>query len=365
MQRIKNKLIFTVISIAVLLASSVNVGTLVVANASEFPYCSAKGCAVIDVNTLNVLYEKNSDETLPMASTTKIVTALTVIENSELEQVVKVDKSAVGVEGSSIYLRENESLTVKELLYGLMLQSGNDCAVALAIHVSGSVEKFAMLMNETAARCGAKNSHFTNPHGLHDERHYTTAYDLALITAYALRNDVFRDIVSTKSVEISNDGLSYNRLILNKNKLLKNMDNATGVKTGYTKKAGRCFVGSAKKGKLELVCVLLNCTPMFEECESLLKYGLSQYTIADIVVKNELIGYVKPQNREEKYVAATKKGFSLIKKKGESIELSKEVILYDNINAPLQRGCVVGILNVYRQKQLLFSTKLYNIEYIE
>jgi len=187
-----------------------------------------------------------------MASTTKIVTALTVIRNTDLDEVVEIPKAACGIEGSSIYLREGEHLTVRELLYGLMLRSGNDCAVALALHTSGSVEAFAELMNTTAVELGCENSNFVNPHGLHDDRHYTTALDLAAVTCEALHNETFREIVSTKAVRISNEGYEYDRVLVNKNKLLSNVDGADGVKTGYTKKAGRCFVGSATKNGMQV-----------------------------------------------------------------------------------------------------------------
>lgn len=146
---------------------------------------------------------------------------------------------------------------------------------------------------------------------------------------------------------------------------MKNLDGATGVKTGYTKAAGRCFVGSAKKGNMELICVLLNCGPMFEECKKILQYGLSHYTITDIVVKNELVGYFRPVNSDKYYVAAASEGFSNITQADEKEEIRKEVVFYDNIAVPLKSGSVVGILKVYREKELLFSTKLYNIEDIK
>lgn len=184
--------------------------------AHAFPACSGKACAVIEVNSGKILYEKNADARLPMASTTKIATAITVIENCDISMTVKVPQEAQGVEGSSIYLKAGETLTVKELLYGLMLQSGNDSAVALAVAVGGSVENFAEMMNKTARKCGAENTHFVNPHGLHDDKHYTTAHDLALISVHAMKNPEFRNIVSAKSAEISNEGTGHNRIIYNK-----------------------------------------------------------------------------------------------------------------------------------------------------
>ncbi len=181
---------------------------------------SAKACAVIEANSGRILYEKNPNQQLPEASTTKIMTALVVAENCNIDEVVEIPRQAQGVEGSSIYLRAGEHLTVKELLYGLMLQSGNDCAVALALHAGGSIDTFADMMNEKARELGCTNTNFTNPHGLPDDNHYTSAHDLGLIACAAMNNDIVKEIVSTQKVLISNEGYDYQRVILNKNKIL-------------------------------------------------------------------------------------------------------------------------------------------------
>ena len=231
---------------------------------------SAKAMAVIEASTGRLLYEKSKDLKLPMASTTKICTAITVIENCDnIEKTVTVPDKAVGVEGSSIYLQKSEKVKIIDLLYGLMLQSGNDCAEALAITVGGSIEHFAAMMNETAAKAGATNSNFVTPHGLHDDNHYTTAYDLALISAYAFKNPVFEQIVSTKKHIMPWEGRNYPRVIVNKNKILSTYEGGDGVKTGFTKKAGRCLVSSATRDGMRIIAVVLNCGPMFEDCASL------------------------------------------------------------------------------------------------
>ena len=253
---------------------------------------TAKACVVMERNSGRVLYEKNPHEQLPMASTTKIITALTVLNNCNLDEVVTVPAKACGIEGSSIYLRQGEKLTVKELLYGLMLRSGNDCAIALALHVGGSIEGFAQMMNKTAADLGCQNSNFVNPHGLHDANHYTSASDLATITCQALKNEQFAEIVSTKSVKIANDGYDYPRVLVNKNKLLANFCDADGVKTGFTKKAGRCFVGSATRNGMQVVVVVLNCGPMFEETAKMLDVAFANYTNVCIVPQNKLCGAI-------------------------------------------------------------------------
>ncbi|MBO5889130.1 MAG: D-alanyl-D-alanine carboxypeptidase, partial [Clostridia bacterium] len=209
-------------------------------------YSVSQAECVIELNSLRVLSQNNKDIKLPMASTTKILTALTVIENFDINKTVEVKKSMTNIEGSSIYLKEGEHLTVKELLYGLMLRSGNDTAECLAQSLVCR-DNFIKLMNETAKKYGAVNSNFTNPHGLHDENHYTTAYDLALITAGAMKNPVFKEIVSTKRINISNETENYDRVLINKNKMLTFYEGRNGVKTGYTKKAGRCLVSSAER----------------------------------------------------------------------------------------------------------------------
>lgn len=263
---------------------------------------SARSAVVMERSSNRILYEKNADEHLPMASTTKIVTAFTVINNCNLDDVVEIPPEACGIEGSSIYLRSGEHLTVLELLYGLMLRSGNDAAVALALHTSGSIEKFAELMNCTARKLGCVDSNFVNPHGLHDDNHYTSAKDLATITCEALKNPVFKKIVSARTYRIANEGFEYDRVLVNKNKLLTNFEYADGVKTGYTKKAGRCFVGSATRNGMQVVVVVLNCGPMFEETESMLNTAFSNYRYVNVVPQNKVCGYIKKSGKNVYYV---------------------------------------------------------------
>jgi D-alanyl-D-alanine carboxypeptidase (penicillin-binding protein 5/6) len=252
---------------------------------------SARGMCVIDVATGRVLFSQNADTKMGMASTTKIVTALTILENTaDIDTKIRINDSAVGIEGSSIYLQRGEMLTVRELLYGLMLRSGNDSAVALALSVSPTVAEFADLMNQTAKKYGAFNSNFTNPHGLDDENHYTTAYDLAKLSAEALKNPVFAEIAATEQKRI--DGLDENgeplpRILHNKNKLLKTLDGCIGVKTGFTKKCGRCFVGAREVDGQKIVCAVLNCGPMFEETAQLLRDAQSIYGNKQILTADE------------------------------------------------------------------------------
>lgn len=261
---------------------------------------SAQAAIVMEQSSHRVLFGKNTDSHLPMASTTKIVTALTVLEHANLDDLVEINPTAVGIEGSSIYLRAGEHLTVKELLLGLMLRSGNDSAVALALHTAGSVEAFAEMMNETARKNGCTDSNFVNPHGLHDPDHFTSAHDLAVLTCAALDNDDFREIVSTKTARISNEGMDYDRVIVNKNKLLNSYFGADGVKTGYTKKAGRCFVGSATQNGMQVVVVVLNCGPMFEETADMLDIAFANYSMQTVIPQNKVC-LVRRKNGKDVY----------------------------------------------------------------
>lgn len=239
---------------------------------------SADGVAEIamELESGTILHAKNIDAKMPMASTTKIMTALIVAEDCDLSEVITVPDIAVGVEGSSIYLKKGEKLSVKDLLYGLMLRSGNDAACALAVHHSGSVDKFVDKMNERAKELGANNTHFKNPSGLPDDEHYTTARDLCNIARHAMSNQTFKEVVSTKNY--SGDF----RQFLNKNKLLSSLEGANGVKTGYTKKAGRCLVSSAQRGQMDVICVVLNCYDMYQKSAAIINNCFDKYSLETI-----------------------------------------------------------------------------------
>ncbi len=242
-----------------------------VTDAVSAEYSTASSMALVDGDTGELVYSKDCDTRREPASTTKICTAITVLENcSDLDLVRPIPDEAVGVEGSSLYLEKGDMMSVRDLLYGLMLRSGNDCAVALAIIVGDSVDGFVNLMNETAKKAGALNTHFANPHGLHHPQHYTTARDLCLISYHAMKNELFRDIVSSKYHIIRRYGHDENRKIKNKNKILFEYDGGNGIKTGFTKKSGRCLVASASRDGKTYICTVLNCGNMFEECMRLM-----------------------------------------------------------------------------------------------
>ncbi len=253
--------------------------------AAALPNVSASSAILIRADNGACIAAYNADERRGMASTTKIMTALVAIENGNLDQKVTVPDAALGVEGSSLYLKKGEQMTLRDLLYGLMLQSANDAAEAIAITVGGSVEGFVAMMNQKAAALGLQNTHFTNPHGLSDDSHYTTARELAAISAYALQNETFCAICSTKKTTIpAAEGV---RWLLNHNKMLTIYDGAYGVKTGFTKATGRCLVTAATRDGVQLVAVTLNAPDDWNDHRALLDYGFSQYESVDLVKQGD------------------------------------------------------------------------------
>lgn len=311
------------------------------AHADSVFQTSAQAAVVMEQSSHRVLFAKNSDEHLPMASTTKIVTALTVLNHANLNDVVEIPSQAVGVEGSSIYLRAGEHLTVKELLLGLMLRSGNDSAMALALHTAGSVEAFAQLMNETACQNGCTDSNFVNPHGLHDPNHYTSAHDLALLTCAALDNADFREIVSTKTVRISNEGMDCDRVLVNKNKLLNSYFGADGVKTGYTKKAGRCFVGSATQNGMQVVVVVLNCGPMFEETAQMLDAAFANYSMQTVIPQNKVCAVLRQKGKDVYYRCPERFRYPVRKGEQLSTEICEDLSIVVRLNGETVWNCAL------------------------
>ena len=258
---------------------------------------SAQKAILLDAQTGRVLYEKCADERALIASTTKIMTALIVCEQCNVLDRMRIPKEAVGIEGSSMYLQEGEVLTIQELLYGLMLHSGNDAAVALAIYCGGTVEGFAQLMNDKAHRLGMTGTHFENPNGLDSPAHYSTARDMAVLTAYAMENPIFAKTVSTKTVSAGN------RSLRNHNKLLWRFEGADGVKTGFTKAAGRILVSSATRQGRRLIAVTMNDPNDWQDHAQLLEDGFSRYSVRQIVSKGDILGYADVISGESPEVA--------------------------------------------------------------
>ncbi len=296
---------------------------------------SAQKAVVLDAATDRVLYEKQPDERGLIASTTKIMTALIICEQCNVLDRIRIPKEAVGIEGSSMYLKEGEVLTIQDLLYGLMLHSGNDAAVALAIYCGGTVEGFAQLMNDKAHRLGLSGTHFENPNGLDSPGHYSTARDLAKLAAYAMDNPIFVQTVSTKSVKAGG------RTLTNHNKLLWRLDGADGVKTGFTKAAGRILVSSATRDGRRLIAVTMNAPNDWQDHIQLLENGFAHYDVRQIVTKDDVLGYAEVAGGEYGTVpllAADDFSFSLASDETAGVVIKGTGFVY----APVAKGQYAG-----------------------
>lgn len=248
---------------------------------------SAQSAILMEQTSGRVLFEKDAYTKRRIASITKIMTAIIAIESGKMNDTVTVSSRAVRAEGSSVYLKEGEKIKLRDLVYGLMLRSGNDAAIAIAEYVGGSVEGFVFLMNQKAEEIGMRNTHFANPHGLDDaENHYSTAYDMALLMRYAMHNEEFRKISGTKVYRAPNPDEKWDRIWRNKNKLLTNLyEYCTGGKTGYTKRAKRTLVTTAEKDGMELIAVTLNAPDDWNDHITMYEYGFEHYVLAKIAKK--------------------------------------------------------------------------------
>ena len=306
---------------------------------------SAQSAVLLDANSGRVLFEKNSKQQLPMASTTKIMTGLLACESGKLDKTVKASPFASGTEGSSLWLKIGEKQTLENLTYGLMLKSGNDAAVAIAEYLGGSIDAFALLMNKRAREIGAKNTNFVNPHGLDADGHYTTAYDLALIAREAMKNKKFREIVSTKTYSIPMEGEKWDRALKNHNKLLWRYEGCNGVKTGYTKRCGRCLVSYAKRGDEELICVTLNAPDDWNDHTNLLNYGFDNYNCKTVAKKKDTayeMLYDKKNNRKVKLLYSEDCKIAV----GENDKVTTK-IQTDKIQMPSKKGTAAGKITVF------------------
>ena len=323
------------------------------------PSINATAAVLIDQDTGQVLYNKNMNIKRPPASTTKILTAITALEEADEEELVKVSKRAAYQEGSSIYLEPGEEIKLIELIYGVMLASGNDAAVAIAEHVSESVEEFAQLMTKKAKKIGAQNSNFLNPSGLPQSGHYSTAYDLAVIMRYALNNDLFSEITSTKYKTISWADHDWGRGLRNHNKMLWSYSDATGGKTGYTRAAGRCLVTSAARDNRRLVAVVLNCPNDWMEVKRLLDYGFSNFKKVRAVNNGATIYNVPMEKALEKELKLISEGdIEIILPVGKKLKIKKEIVLNPDIDLPIKEGKKVGELTIYHDDREVGKTNL-------
>ena len=301
----------------------------------------AKACVIIDEKSGRILLSHNAETALPMASTTKVMTALLALEHGDLDAPVTCSRNAFGVPGTSIYLAEGETLTLREMLYGLMMASGNDAATAIAEHIGGTVEEFCRMMTARATELGCKNTVFLTPHGLPCEGHYTTAHDLALMAREAMTHPEFREIVGTTRATIPWEGREYDRVLNNKNKLLTTYEGATGIKTGYTKKAGRCLVFGAEREGMRIIGVVLNCPDWFNESARLMDMAFERYEAVTMLHAGESVGSIPVTHADGASVKACLTA-DLTGVVPRSSLPQVEIDLPDMLDAPIQTGQIVG-----------------------
>ncbi|MDR3206790.1 MAG: D-alanyl-D-alanine carboxypeptidase, partial [Oscillospiraceae bacterium] len=315
---------------------------------------SARCAVLLDVQSGRFLYEREPQTPMLIASTTKMMTALVVLKNARLGDVVTVAKAQTGVEGSSMYLREGERLTVRELLYGLLLSSGNDAAEALAVHCAGDIPAFAELMNAQARELGLIRSHFANPHGLNANQHYSCARDLALIAREAMQNPDFRQIVSTKTINMAG------RALQNHNKLLWSYEGAIGVKTGYTIKAGRCLVSAAERDGRMLIAVTLNDPDDWLDHAALFDEAFARYETRTLCAADAVVGQTPVLSGEARTVSLRARDtLTLPLTEEEWARVQTELDLPWYVWAPVARDAAAGHVRYLLDGKLLCQTELY------
>ena len=342
------------------------------------PIINSRAAIVLDRNSKFILYGKNENEKRKMASTTKIITAIVVIENANLEEITTVSPKAAGTGGSRLGLHTNDKISIINLLYGLLLCSGNDAAVALAEFTSGSVENFSILMNNKATELGLTSTHFVTPHGLDNDEHYTTAYELALLTDYALKNKTFSNIVGTKShtIQINN---SY-KTLSNTNELLGNFEGVYGVKTGFTNGANRCLVTAIKRGNMDIICIVLGADTKKDRTKDSIK--LIEYAYKNF----ELVNVKEKINTEfENWKLCNSSSFYVSKGKTNNLEIALEDLPYDflpvnsnqidnvsiyiycntNLSAPLPSNIPIGYISLSINGTNLINLNIYNVNNVE
>lgn len=319
------------------------------AAAAGLPDTSAQAAIVVEANSGTVLYEKNADKRMLIASTTKMLTALIALENCEVDEKVIIPDDFPVIEGSSIYLKAGQELTVLELLYGLMLASGNDAAVALALHVSGSIAYFSDLMNQRAKELGCKNSHFVNPNGLDAGEHFSTARDLSMIASEAMKNKTFCEIVSTKSITLA--GRSFR----NHNKLLWNCPGALGIKTGFTESAGRSLVSCAERSGMRLICVTLSAPDDWQDHTALYDWAFDEFRCLNIERCDVQYGKIPVISGDSQMVSVhPSEDYTLVYSKNDALKLICELdkFVYAPVNEKTRAGVIKIVLNGETKKEI-------------
>lgn len=337
------------------------------------PTINSRAAIVYERSSGKILYGKEENEKRKMASTTKIMTAIVVLENTNLDDIVTISSKAAGTGGSRLGLHKDDKISIQDLLYGLLLCSGNDAAVALAEHVSGDLSNFANMMNSKATSLGLSSTHFVTPHGLDDDNHYTTAYELALITNYALKNDVFANLVKTKTYTISIN--NHPKTLSNTNELLGNLDGVYGVKTGFTNGANRCLVTAVKRDNMDIICIVLGADTKKDRTKdsiNLINYSFNNFKMVNIKEKitNEFVNWK----------ICNSSSFRVEKGVSDSVDIIIQDIPYDffpikcnqtddmsiyiycntELTAPLPSGSTLGYLTVSVDNQTVLTLNLYN-----
>ena len=323
---------------------------------------SAKAAAIYEPEGKVFIYEKCADQRLPMASTTKIMTAIVVEDLLDLDEIVTIGPESVGVEGSSAYLREGDEYTILELLYAMMLQSANDAATALAYYTAGGIDEFAELMNGKAEALGLTNTHFTNPHGLDDEDHYTTARDLAVMGAKLLESETLKEIVSTYKKSFTYG--ERTRTYVNHNKLLRLYDGAIGIKTGFTKRCGRCLVGAAERDGIKFVSVTLDAPSDWSDHEAMLDFAFDSYEKTMLCKKGDYNQALRViGGNKDSLTVSAKESLEIIKEKEAKI-IDRYTSLPGYVVAPINEGDVVGKV-VFRLENKTYTVDLTADESID
>ena len=341
-----------------------------ISNSSNYPDTNSKHIIVLDRKSGRILFEKDGFSKTPMASTTKILTAIIAIENCDLNENVIISSNASSINGSTVGIKQGTNRTLNDLLYGLMLKSGNDCAIAIAEHIAGNVENFSDIMNKKVLSLGLKDSHFTSPHGLDNENHYTTAYELALITNYALKNSTFAKIVSCKEATIKLGDIPIT--ISNTNELLGNFDGVYGVKTGFTFNSGRCLVTACNRNNFDVISVVLGAdTKKFRTLDTIrvLNYVYKNYQIIDIsnIIYDEFYKFENYYTNTVKIEKSNTKPIIKIKnisntvfplKREEINSISTETYSLNFLHAPINVNSKIGEINIKLDNEILLYSEI-------
>ena len=330
---------------------------LVLSPDDALPRVTARSAVVVEARTGRVLYERNMDNRQFPASTTKIMTLIVALEKGNLDDVVKVGPHAAGTEGSTLWLEEGDEITLRELLYGMMLHSGNDATVAVAEHIAGSVDAFARLMTDKAHEIGANDTNFVNANGLPDDAHYTTAHDLALIASYGYTLPEFEEIVSTKEITFP-WVKDETHLLRNENQMLWLYEGGNGVKTGYTDAAGRCLVSAAKRDGIQLVAVVLDSNWMWNDSILLLDYGFSKIDRTTVVKKHAQVGTVAVTGSRARRLGVQTKDEIVLPVVDGTAGYEQTIDLPHAVKAPVKKGDVVGTLHVTYEGKEVAKTDL-------